>query len=232
MSRAWRPLVALLAAQTVLAAAAATREWIFDCGACRVGGLSLGTVGFAFYAGLLVAALACGPTRLLFGGLHFGFGIHVILAAQLVASGLPCWLCLAAAALSLALAALSVACDRANLTRMALVLPWPVLLILGWSGLPQAPEAEKPGSVRVVVYGQPDCPYCDELRARVLPEVQEEFGDRMTVVHRPADELAAIRMTPTVMVTPPHADGPSRVFEGLPTVPMLRKAIREAEGRP
>ncbi len=237
MSRPWKALVALLGVQAAVAGAAATAEWAYACGACRAGGFSLGLVGFAFYAGLFVAAVVAGPARLLFAAILFGFGVHVVLVAQLLAAGLRCWICFGAAGASLALAALSVACDRANLGRLAFVLPWSVLLVLGWSGPPR-PAASASATVtdtaevRMTVFTQPDCPYCDDLRDRVLPEIEREFGPRLLVVWRPAADLPALRRTPTIVIAPGRRDRPARVIEGLPSPALLREAVREMEGRP
>lgn len=237
MSRAWKGLVGLLAAQALLAAAAATLEWTYACAACRAGGISLGLVGFAFYTGLFLAALFAGPTRFLFAAVLFGFGVHVLLSAQLLAAGLRCWICLAAAGVSAALAALSVACDRGNLVRMALVLPWSVLLVLAWSGLPRpagvaAASVSDTAAVRLVVFTRPDCPYCDELRDRVLPPLEREFGARLQVTYRPAGDLPGVSRTPTLVITPGRRGQPARVIEGLPSAESLRAAILEVGGRP
>lgn len=237
MSRPWKALRALLAVQAALAAAAAALEWTYSCGACRAGGLSLGLVGFAFYTGLFLAAVFAGPTPLLFAGLFLGLGVHAMLVAQLLAAGMRCWICFGAAGLSLLLAGLAVAHDRVNLARIALALPWSVLLVLGWNGAPRptaaaAATVSDTAAVRVVVFTQPDCPFCDQLRERVMPEVEREFGPRVQVVYRPAGDLPAVRRTPTIVVSPGRRDQPARVFEGLPTVDMLRSAVRAVEGNP
>lgn len=234
MKGIWRGIVVLLPVQAGIAAAAAAVEWSYSCGACRAGGLSLGLPGFAFYAGLSLAALFAGPTPLLFCALFFGFGVHVMLVAQLFSSGLVCGLCMGAAGVSLVLTVLSVIHERVNLVRLAVTLPWSVLLVIGWTGAPRNPagpaiEASPSDSVRILVFDEPDCPYCEELRDRVIPEIVREFGSRVRVIHRPAGELPAIRRTPTVIVAPAGRDESSRVFEGLPSVEMLRRAIRDAE---
>jgi hypothetical protein len=235
VSRSWKALVALLAVQAAVAAAAATVEWRYACHACRAGGFSLGLVGFAYYVALFLGAVLAGPGRLLFGAILLGFGVHVVLVAQLVASGLACWICFGAAGVSVALAALSVACDRANLVRFAFLLPWAVLLVLAWPARPVssagADVAEADG-VRMTVFTQPDCPYCDELRDRVLPGVEREFGPRLRVVWRPAGDLPAIRRTPTIILAPARLERPARVIEGLPSPAALREAVLEVEGRP
>lgn len=237
MSRSWKAIPVLLAVQAAIAVGAAALEWTYRCGACRVGGLSLGLVGAAFYLALFVSALLAGPAPLLFVAIFFGFGVHAMLVAQLLAAGLRCWLCFGAAGLSLALVALSVSHDRRNLGRVALVLPWPVLLVLGWNWSPKpaaavAAEVTDTAAVRMVVFTQPDCSFCDELRERVMPEVEREFGPRLQVVYRPSSDLPAIRRTPTIVVSPGRRGQAARVIEGLPTVEMLRTAVRDLEPRP
>ena len=236
MSRAWKAATLLLGVQAALAATAAALEWTWSCGACRAGGMSLGLVGFAFYTGLFLAACFAGPSPLLFAGLFFGFGVHAMLVAQLLMAGMRCWICFGAAGVSLLLVVLAVAQDRANLARMAFVLPWSVLLVLGWNGAPRtataAASVTDTAAVRLVVFTQPDCPYCDELRDRVLPDMQREFGSRLQVVYRPASDLPAVRRTPTIVVSPGRREQPARVIEGLPTAEMLRGAIREMEAKP
>lgn len=220
-------LSAGLTLQAALAGLAATLDWTSSCGACRTDGLSLGLVGFGFYAVLLLAALVAGPTRLVFGGIFFGFGVHVMLAAQMMTSGLGCVVCYTAAANSALLAGLSVCMERRNLARAAVILPWAVLLILAWN--PTGPSPSEPARVRLDVYTQPDCGYCEELEENVLPGIESEFGNRLRVVRRGADELPALRMTPTLVVT--GSDGTARAIEGLPRTEILRAAILEAEGR-
>lgn len=236
MKPAWKVLVALLGVQAVLSAAAATLEWTYACGSCRAGGLSLGLIGFAFYMGLFLAGLLAGPTRFLFGALLLGFGVHVVLAVQLLTLRQFCWLCLAAAVLSGILTALAVACDRANLTRLAYLLPWSLLIGLGWGGstrpvLSAAASVTDSANVRMVVFTQPDCPFCDELELKVLPPLEKEFGPRLSVVFRRASELPGVRRTPTIVLSPGRRDRQARVFEGLPESGALRTAILEMEGQ-
>lgn len=236
MNRPWRTLVLLLALQALLAGAAATLEWTGSCGACHTGGMSLGMVGLAFYAGLFIAALVTGPTPVLYGAVLFGFGIHAALVGQMLSAGASCPVCLAAAGVSLLLAATTIACDRANVARLAFILPWAVLAVLGWGGAARtatvaSASVTDAAAVRVVVFTQRDCPYCDELRERVMPRAEREFGSRIEVVYRPAGDLPAVRRTPTIVVTSGRRDREARVIEGLPTYEMLRDAIAGVEAR-
>jgi hypothetical protein len=230
VSRPWRVLTVLLGAQAGISAVAAALDWTWSCGACRAGGFSLGPVGFAFYAGLFVAALAAGPNRLLFSAVLFAFGIHVMLTAQLLWLGLHCWVCFAAAANATAMAALAVACDRANLGRLAAALPWAVLLVVGWAAIPRSEPA--PAAVRVTAFTQPDCPYCDDWRDRMLPELRREFGPRLQAAERPAAEMPALRRTPTLVIAPARRDARTQVIEGLPDYATIRGAVLRAEGKP
>lgn len=229
MSRAWKALTILLGVQSALAMAAAALDWGYSCGACRAGGFSLGLVGFAYYSGLFLAAAYSGPAPLLSAGVFFGLGVHLMLVAQLLAAGLLCGLCFAATGVSVAMSALAVAHDRRNVSRMAFALPWSVLLVLGWNGAPRAAAEPAPTAdvVRLTVFTQPDCGYCEELRHRVIPELQREFGPRIEVVYRPAADLPALRRTPTIILAPARRDRQARVIEGLPTVEALRGAVHE-----
>ncbi len=215
--RPWKALLALLAAQTALAGTAAALE--ATCrGGCRTG-FPWGLAGFLFYAALLAAALRAGPTRLLFGALFAGLGVHAALATTLFLEGRTCGLCLAAAGGSAALAALAVACDLDNLPRLLFALPWAVVLAAAGIG------ARAPEPARVTVYTQPDCAYCDEFRDRVLPLARREFGPRLEVAFRPAADFPAVRRTPTVVVG-------KKVFEGVPPYDELREAILATEKKP
>jgi hypothetical protein len=233
VSRAWKPLVALLGVQAGLAAAAFFLERWGACGACRTGGASWAAAGIAAYLGLLGAALLWGPTRFLFGGILAAFGVHAALAVQLLTTGLHCWICFGATAISIVLMLLSIACDRANLGRLAFLLPWSVLLVVGWSSLPWSvalagtPTTDG-ATVRMTIFTQPDCSYCDELRERVVPEIEREFGPRVQTVYRPAGDLPALRQTPTIIISLGRRD---RVIEGLPSLAALREAIRTVEGK-
>lgn len=234
MNPAWTAFRIVLAAQAALAGAAVL--WSGSCGACRTGGTWLALAGFALYASLLAAALARGPSPLVFGGALFAAGVHAVLALHLWLGAVGCALCAAASAGAAALAAAAVACDRGNLARGAAVLPWALLAAVAATGWPKpatavaAPPAGT--SVRLTVFTQDDCPYCEQLRDRVLPDIEKEFGARLRVVWRPAADLPAIRRTPTVVVAPERSARGGRVFEGLPAATALREAIRDAETRP
>ena len=236
MSRRWKALLLLTAVQSAISGVAAVLEAVGSCAACGSGRIPLAIVGGVGYAALFGWGLIRGPSRLFFLGVLFAFGVHGSLAAQMFLAESLCALCLAAGAGSLGLVGLSIAVDRTNLARLALVLPWSALLVaLGFGPWPWRPvssgEAASIGAVSVVVFTEPDCPYCEELRNRVMPEIEREFGSRVRVDYRPATELPAVRRTPTLILTPGHPGGRGRVIEGLPTLERLRGAIRDLEIR-
>jgi hypothetical protein len=234
VSRAWTAFRVVLAVQAGLAGWAAAGG--AGCGGCQASSARVAAAGFAFYAALLASAISKGPGPLLFGGAFFALGVHAVLLAHLVISGFVCGLCVATALGSALLSALALACERANFSRAAAVLPWAVLAAVAAFGWPRPasavlPAAEGPG-VRLTVFTQPDCPYCDRLRDDVLPPLEKEFGPRLRVSWRPAADLPAIRRTPTLVISPERGTRGSRVFEGLPGASELRQAIRDAEARP
>jgi hypothetical protein len=236
VTRAEKAFVALLAAQTALCGAIAAVELFGGCPGCRPG-ISLAPAGFLFYLALLVQALRRGVGPFPLGGAHFALGVHLLLSAERLRSGLPCAPCLAAAALSGALALSAWICDPRAGGRALLLLPGAALVAALWSGLPRA-GAESPAAparsavVRLTVFTQADCGWCDRLRDEVLPEIARDFGSRLDVVWRPASDLPAIRRTPTIVITRGAGERPARVLEGLPTAEVLREAVRAVEGRP
>lgn len=235
MSRAWTAFRITLAAQAGLAGWAAANAG--GCDACRASGSWLAIAGFALYASMLAGALAWGPSPAVFGAAFFAAGVHAVLAAHLWISELGCGLCAATASGAALLALFAVACDRGNLARGAAVVPWAALAAIAAVGWPRPASAVPPpgdiaAAVRLTVFTQPDCPYCDRLRDQVMPGLEKEFGPRLRVIWRPAADLPAIRRTPTLVVAPERNGRGGRVFEGLPAADDLREAIRSAEGRP
>jgi hypothetical protein len=234
VTRSWKALLLLLAAQEVLSVAAMVVTLTRSCASCLSWGAAPGIAGSIGYAGLLVLALARGPSRLVFAGILFAFGVHAALTLQMVVSGFFCGLCLAATAGSLILVVLSVAVDPRNVGRLGIAVPWAVLLTAGTASIlrPRTPVSEaSAASVSIVVFTQEDCAYCDELRDRVMPEIEKEFGPRVQIDYRPASDLPAVRKTPTLILTPKRTGIQGRVIEGLPTVERLRGAIHDLETR-
>lgn len=182
--------------------------------------------GLAGYLALLAVALWKGPNRLLFAGVFFAFGVHALLVVRMTQDRW-CWICAAAAANSLLLAALAIVQDRANLKLAGFALPWSaaVLLIVPRSATPQVHVAEAREGVRLVVLERAGCDYCRELRARVLPRLEREFGDRIEIRFRSADDVPGVTRTPTLILT---KRSQARVIDGLPPYEMLRDAVARA----
>lgn len=232
MSRTWQALVVLLGIQTGIAGAAAYVDLFPACGSCRVNSLPWGLAGAAFYLPLFVLAMLRGPSRTVTGGLLAALGVHATLAASLAFSGRFCGLCLSAAAVSLLLAIQAIRFDRRNVSRFFALAPWGGLLVLLVQGLPNSDPGPAPDDpVRLVVYTQPDCRYCDDFRNDMAPSLEREFGPRLKLVYKAATDLPAIRRTPTFLISPRAGRSSSRVIEGLPSIETLRTAIHDVELR-
>lgn len=189
---------------------------------------SLPLAGVVFYSTLLAIGLWRGPGRLVFGGAFLAFGAHLLLMVRILPDRW-CWLCVGAAANSLFLAILALLADRSNLKVAAFALPWSaaVFLLVPKPAAIAVPESE---GVSVIIVEKDDCPYCRELREEVLPRLEREFGGRIEVRFRSADDFPGVRKTPTILVTRRKE---SRVIEGLPPYEMLRDAVARAlEGSP
>jgi hypothetical protein len=161
------------------------------------------------------------------------------MAVQLL-EGRSCLLCLVAALNALALLGISLAWDARNWIRLLVVLPLGLVALLLIPSPKQEPPfihheiVSKPGSsgwsapVQIVVFENARCPYCDELRQRLVPAITREFGPRVSWFFRNASELPEIRNTPTVVVVPSDRTKSGSVIEGLPTVDVLSSVIRKA----
>lgn len=234
MNRAWKALLILVGVQAALSGTAIVLELTRSCAACGTGTLVPGIAGGAFYGALLLLALRRGPSRWITGAILMAFGVHIALAVQMWLTGILCGICVAATVGSLALVFLALARDPAELGRLGFIAPWSALVVAVGFGTARSPAAvvsTVSDSVSVVVFTQPDCPYCEELRSRVMPEIEREFGSRIRIDYRPAADLPAVRRVPTLILTPGRTGREGRVIEGLPSVERLRGAIRDLEAR-
>ena len=224
----------LLGVQVGLCIAILATGRIQDCGSCARGSDIPAVLGILFYGILFARSWIGGLTVDLVAGVLFGAGVHVALMAQLLAHGRFCPWCLATASMSALMGGSSILADRANLGRLLLILPASALLVTaGWSWMSPAPISEGPDDrVQIRVYVQPDCPFCEELRSRVLPDIEKEFGDRVSLRVFPAEDLPSVRRTPTLLLQSRRVKSDIRVIEGLPTVERLRSVIRELETAP
>lgn len=228
MTRAWRLLVVTLGAQAGTAAVAAATP---SCEACRLPGIPWAILGALYYAGLLALSLWRGPSRTVNAACVAAAGVHAGLTARMLATGPWCGVCASLAAGSLLLAALAVVLERRLLLRAGALAPWAALVAWTLSAPPQVPPIPGGDAVRVVVFMQDDCRYCEEFRSRMAPELSREFAGRLDLEYRAARGVPAVRRTPTFLISPASATGSSRVIEGLPTMDALRTAIRSAGGR-
>ncbi len=222
----WICFLGSLALGAVLSALAV---WL-DCRACDRGSW-IAWAGLAGYVALLAVSLWKGPNRLLFAGVFFAFGVHALLVVRM-SQDRWCWICAAAAVNSAFLAGLAVALERSNLKLAGFALPWSaaVLLLVPRSAAPQVHVTQAREGIRLVVLERPGCDYCRELRERVLPRLAREFGERVEIRFRSADDVPGVTRTPTLILT---KRSQARVIDGLPSYEMLRDAVARAlEDRP
>lgn len=234
MTRVSMLLRILLVLQILLCAAMAIGESLVPCLACSRGPAAVAFLGLVFYLALALGMKCAGLTPELSGAVLFGTGIHVALVGRMWTQGPFCILCVIAALLSLGMAGAVIALDRRNLGRLAVIGPAIVLMVSsGWSGVLRPPEPKSPTDrIRIQIFTQQDCPYCETLERDLMPEIEKEFGPRITTEVRPADELASVRRTPTLILHGRGAWPSVRVIEGLPTLERLRGAIRDLEVGP
>lgn len=215
----------LLVLAAVLSGAAEVARLTKGCGACEGHSLPLGLIGAVFY--MLLAMLV-------WQGNHFGWlsigsgfaaGVHAQLVRQMAFTNSWCGFCLATTFIGTVVFILCMIQGR----RSSLSTVLGVLLALGLgtflekrSGLPPAPSSLK-AEVRLTIFVQEGCGFCDELRDRIMPVIEREFKGRIHVSYSDARRAFAIRRTPTIVIQ----GRTSRVIEGLPAVETLRKAVLE-----
>lgn len=234
MSRGARLLRLLLGLQLALCIVAAADPFLRQCASCFRGFPGPALLGIAYYGALFARACVAGISREVHWGILIGAAAHGVLLSRMSDGGPLCGLCLTAAALSAGMVAVSVIMDRASIGRLVALTPAAILAIVAGRALPvtsaQAPA--EPGQLRISIFTQPDCPYCDDLQRRVMPEIVREFGERVATEYRSADDLPAVRRTPTIILQSARAGVTPRIIEGLPTVDRLRGVIRDLEAAP
>ncbi|HXX92496.1 MAG TPA: hypothetical protein VEN81_02615 [Planctomycetota bacterium] len=216
------------------------------CGSCQAAaqifqGKSLAPVGMVYYGVLLLAAQFHGPSTLVFSGVILAAGVHGGLLALLFHEGILCGPCLGAAFSALLALAGAIGCETWIAYRASWVIPGVVLLIQSWlflsAATPQAAEARSSaervsqeefqappvplGHVRMVVYTRPDCGYCIQFDRDVLPALVRDFGLRLHVERRSAENLPGIP-TPTLILTGAEK---RRFFPGLPELADLKGTV-------
>ncbi len=224
----------LLGVQFALCIVAAADPFIRGCASCVRDFRGPAFWGVAYYGALFARACAAGISREVHWGILIGAGVHGVLLSRMSGGAPLCGLCLTAAALSAGMVVLSLAMDRASVGRLIALAPAAILAIVAGRALSvtAAPAPADLGQLRISIFTQPDCPYCDDLQTRVMPEIVREFGARVATEYRSADDLPAVRRTPTIILQSARAGVTPRIIEGLPTVDRLRGVIRDLEAAP
>jgi len=210
---------------------------LFACAACQK--LNLGWLGAAFYGALLVCFLRRwdAVANLM---LCAAIAVHAALAVRMLSEGYACGFCIGAAIGCVALVVLRTIQFHGLLRAVSIYLI-PLSLVastvLGWaSPAPQAADLSQSvpagsratNTVKMVVFENSECPYCERFRREVLPLVQAICGDTVALTFANADANPAVRVTPTILLA--RGDD-RRVYEGLPNAQMLIREIGRMHGR-
>ena len=225
------------------------------CGSCGgaaagEGGSILAALGIAYYAILLCGSLLLGPSKIVFGGITVAAGVHVSLLALLLSRGVFCPPCFLTGGAAISAIILSFFLDGQNLARATWTLPgtalaWNVLAIYGL-GIASPPiqdrgdaleaavqhesetrEESISDQVRMIVYSNPQCHYCQQLKEEIAPRLKAEFGNLLAVEWRPASEFPGMP-TPTIFINRGEFQ---MMFPGLPSEQVLRDTILDAQGK-
>jgi hypothetical protein len=218
----------VVGAQVLLCVCAA----LFACSACQR--MNLGWFGAAFYGTLLVALLRRWDAVANLS-LCAAVSVHAALLVRMIGDGYTCGFCIGAAIGCVALVILR-ALQFHGLLRAIAVYMIPLSLVastvLGWaSPVPQVADLSKqiPADpefgkrIMMVVFENPECPYCERFKREVLPLVQAIYGDTIAVTFTNADANPAVRVTPTILLA--RGDD-RRVYEGLPSAQLLMREIQ------
>jgi len=142
-------------------------------------------------------------------------GFHLGLICAMASRGAACPLCITTARVPpFAATALGAGSRPPVVAGASRRLAWPRPLEL--LAAPPAPPVEFAPHTRIVAYTRADCPYCDDLRDRVLPEATR--GLDVEIVYRDAATADFVRRAPTLLLSSRTAGtGSWRVSDGRPT---------------
>jgi hypothetical protein len=204
---------------------------VLSCDACRA--VNLGWIGAAFYAALLVAILA-GWESLAACAVTLAFATHLVLAARMATGGPICGLCISAAVISAAILVLRVIESRRQLANLAWGLVPSFLAAAVMAAVFLQPgnadalaqsarmsEAED-GSVGMIVFESPACPFCERFRKEVAPLVSAIYQDRVRIRYVDAAAFAEVQVTPTILL---RSRSGNSLIEGLPNAQVLIRVI-------
>lgn len=188
------------------------------CAACG-GPPPLAVAGVLGYGTLLALGSWRGDHPIVRVGLLGAGGFHLGLLATMAMRGSFCTACVGAAVCCGAAVVACLGGDRARWTLAPAILPWTAALAFA---MPQPPAPQPDGSdrTRILVYENADCPYCELLRSRVLPEAVR--GLDVDVAYRLAEDADFVTRTPTIVLSRGQT---VRVLEGVPSPEELRAEV-------
>lgn len=254
-TRAARPLGLALLGQAVLAAAALGADLLKLCGSCGAGDAfhaSVAAIGLGGYVVLLLL-LRVRAWTLVYSGVFAAAGVHLSLAALMIAARSFCPICAAAAAVAVVAPAALLVHDRGavrwitrTLVPAFLVFGFAAWTVTGWrEARAEAERAEARDAARALladarsteafprvpsavlhVFESEHCPYCREFRGGFAPRLAKDFP-RLEIVYHPASGVPWVRRTPTFVL------GGEVAFEGLPVdYRDLSEVVSRAHGTP
>lgn len=249
-TRAARPLALILVGQAVLAAAALGSDLWKLCGSCGAGDpvhAGVAAVGLLGYLAL-VTLIRFKAWTSVYVGVFAATGIHLALAAFMIASMTFCPICAAAAVLSLAGPAALLFQDReeacwiprATVPAFILsgLLTWTLLGVREARAHQARAEAREAAQLLVAessaqpaqrkmelhVFESAHCHYCREFRDNYAPRLAQDFPE-LGVVYHSAAGVSWVQRTPTLVL------GDDVAFEGLPVdYRDLAQAVTRARG--
>ena len=210
----------------LLATGGALADCVASAVACPACGVAptLESAGILVYLGLLVGVLVREDHPLVRFSYMVASGFHIGLLFAMASRGSFCTACAAAAGCAFAATLLVLVRRPRSWASVPAVVPWAAAV--GLLMAPPLPYVAPTDQTRIVAYTRPDCPYCEELRNRVLPEAIR--GLDVEVVYRDAEDAEFVRQAPTLLLTRGRR---FRVVEGLPTVDRLRGEISVLGGK-